>query len=201
MDLPPTLDPRGVATTPVGDSAAAREVAEARKANRACCAADAARLRQVARIVKCCRGEVRERLLALGDRELDMDAEVFAHRQSVDAVMCALGIGSNEATRLVNLADRLTVLPAVWDAWSAGVLDASRVRVLADATDVLDDVTARAVATQVLAWAGDGPWAGLPPRQWRSEVEKAVVAADAQAAARRRAAAVGGPAGPVLGGG
>ena len=38
--------------------------------------------------------------------------------------MCALGIGKNEATRLVNLADRLTVLPAVWDAWSAGVLDA-----------------------------------------------------------------------------
>jgi hypothetical protein len=115
---------------------------------------------------------------------------VFAHRQSVDAVMCALGIGSNEATRLVNLADRLTVLPAVWDAWSAGVLDASRVRVLADATEVLDDVTARAVATQVLAWAGDGPWAGLAPRQWRSEVDKAVVAADARAAARRRAAAV-----------
>jgi hypothetical protein len=90
----------------------------------------------------------------------------------------------------VNLADRLTVLPEVWDAWSAGVLDSSRVLVIADATDVLDDATARAVATQVLAWAGGGPWQGLAPRQWRSAVEKAVVAADAQAAARRRAAAL-----------
>jgi hypothetical protein len=175
---------------PVAQSAEAHELAELREGRRLICAAQAAEVKRVARLVKCCRGEVRERVLALGDRDLDMDAEVFALRQSVDAVMCALGIGQSEATRLVNLADRLAVLPAVWDAWAAGVLDASRVRVLADATEVLDDATARAVATQVLAWAGDGPWAGLPPRQWRSEVDKAVVAADARAAARRRAAAV-----------
>jgi hypothetical protein len=133
---------------------------------------------------------VRERVLALGDADLDMDAELFAHRQSVDSVMCTFGIGTNEATRLVNLADRLTVLPAVWEAWSAGILDVTRVRVLAGATEVLDDDTARQVAGEVLAWAGFGPWDSLAPRTWRSEVEKAVVAADAQAAARRRAAAV-----------
>ena len=104
--------------------------------------------------------------------------------------MVALGIGQSEATRLVHLADRLANLPEVWQAWSAGVLDASRVRVLADATEVLDDATARAVADQVLAWAGDGPWAGLAPRQWRTRVQEAVVRADAGAAARRRAAAV-----------
>jgi hypothetical protein len=147
-------------------------------------------VRWVARIVKRCRGEVRERVLALGETDLDMDAEVFAHRRCVEWVMCVFGIGQNEATRLVNLADRLAVLPAVWDAWSAGILDSSRVRVLADATDVLDDATARAVATEVLAWAGNGPWDGPAPRTWRSRVEEAVVRADAQAAARRRAAAV-----------
>jgi hypothetical protein len=64
------------------------------------------------------------------------------------------------------------------------------VRVLASATEVLDDATARAVAGQVLAWAGDGPWDGPAPRQWRTRVEEAVVQADAQAAERRRVAAI-----------
>jgi hypothetical protein len=88
-----------------------------------------------------CRVEARERVLALGDTDLDMDAEEFAHRQVVDSVMCGLAVGKNEATILVNLVDRLDVLPEVWEAWQAGVLDASRVRVLAGATDVLDDDT------------------------------------------------------------
>jgi hypothetical protein len=190
MDLPPTRDPRGGSTPPDANSVEARELAEAHEANRTCCAADAARLRHVARIVKRCRSEVQDRVLALGETDLDVDAEMFAHRMCVDAVMCAFGIGQSEATRLVHLADRLTVLPAVWEAWSAGVLDAWRVRVLAEATDVLDDATARAVAGQVLAQAGDGPWDGLAPRQWRTRVEQSVVAADAEAAERRRAAAV-----------
>jgi hypothetical protein len=190
MDLPPTFDSRGGSMLPVADSESAREVAGAREANRACCAADAARLRWVARIVKRCRAEVRERVLALGDSDLDVDGEVFAHRTCVDSVMCAFGIGQSEATRLVNLAGRLAVLPEVWEAWSAGVLDTSRVRVLADATDVLDDATARTVARDLLASAAGAPWQGPAPRQWRTQVEEAVVAADAAAAARRRAAAV-----------
>jgi hypothetical protein len=95
----------------------------------------------VARIADACRAEVRERVLALGDSDLDVDGEEFADRMAVDTVMCAFGIGKGEATTLVNLADRLTVLPAVWDAWQAGVLDGSRVRVLVRATEVLDDAT------------------------------------------------------------
>ena len=71
MDLPPAPHaPDGAAA----GGAAARDVAGAREANRACCAADAAAVRWVARIVKRCRAEVRERVLALGDSELDMDA-------------------------------------------------------------------------------------------------------------------------------
>jgi hypothetical protein len=159
MDLPPVPHaPNGAGVLAGG--VAARHVAGARESNRACCAADAARLRWVARIVEDCRAEVRERVLALGDSDVDVDAEEFAHRMCVDTVMCVFAIGTSEATRLVNLADRLAVLPAVWDAWAAGVLDTSRVRVLAGATEVLDDATARAVATEVLAWAGDGPVGG-----------------------------------------
>jgi hypothetical protein len=190
MDLPPTGDSRGASTASAVGSVEARELAEIREGRRLVCAAQAAEVKRVARIVQRCRDQVRERVLALGDSDLDMDAEVFAHRQSVDSVMVALGIGKNEATTLVNLADRLAVLPTVWDAWSAGVLDTWRVRVLADATDVLDDATARHVAADALAWAGDGPWDGLAPRPWRSRVEEAVVAADAKAAACRRAVAV-----------
>jgi hypothetical protein len=65
------------------------------------------------RLVEDCQAEVRERVLALGDTQLDMDAEVFADKQAVDSIMCAFRIGKNEATILVNLADRLTVLPEV----------------------------------------------------------------------------------------
>jgi hypothetical protein len=108
----------------------------------------------------------------------------------VDSVMCAFGIGKGEATVLVNLVDRLTVLPKVFDAWSTGVLDARRVRVLADATEVLDDANARRVAEAALTWAGEGPWDGPSPRTWRTWVEGAVVYVDPAAAEKRRAAAV-----------
>jgi hypothetical protein len=104
--------------------------------------------------------------------------------------MCAFGIGKGEATVLVNLVDRLTVLPKVFDAWQAGVLDARRVRVLAEATEVLDDANARRVAEAALTWAGEGPWDGPSPRTWRTWVEGAVVYVDPAAAEKRRAAAV-----------
>jgi Domain of unknown function (DUF222) len=186
MDLPPAP----FVPDAEGADGAARDVLGLRATRRATCADQAAEVRYVARIAARCRAEARERVLALGDTELDVDGEEFAHGQAVDTVMCALGVSKNEATTLVNLADRLTVLPEVWDAWSAGVLDGTRVRVLAGATEVLDDATARAVARDLLGWVGDGPWQGPAPRQWRSRVEEAVVRADADAAARRRAAAV-----------
>jgi hypothetical protein len=108
----------------------------------------------------------------------------------VDSVMCAFGIGKGEATVLVNLVDRLTVLPKVFDAWQAGVLDARRVRILAEATEVLGDANARRVAEAALTWAGEGPWDGPSPRTWRTWVEDAVVYVDPAAAEKRRAAAV-----------
>jgi hypothetical protein len=188
MDLPPTHDSPG-ASSP-GLSRASARLERLRAARRRVCADQAAEAREVAALVEDCRAEVRDRVLALGDSDLDIDAQEFADRMCVDTVMCGLGVSKNEATRLVNLADRLAALPEVWDAWSAGVLDGSRVRVLAGATEVLDDVTARAVARDLLPVAGDGPWQGPAPRQWRTRVEEAVIKADTRAAERRRAAAV-----------
>jgi hypothetical protein len=166
MDIPPAPHaPEGAGAGASGvDPAAAREVAEARETRRATCASQAAEVRHVARIVKRCRAEVRERVLALGDGELDLDAEVFADKQAVDSVMCAFGIGKNEAARLVDLADRLTVLPEVWAAWTAGVLDGWRVRVLADPPEVLDDATARAVPPDGALVDGPAP-RGRPGRR------------------------------------
>jgi hypothetical protein len=144
----------------------------------------------VARRVKRCRDEVGERMLALGDSELDVNAEELAHRMCVDTITCELGVSKYQAAVMVGLSERLEVLPEVWDAWQAGVLDAGRVRVLASATEVLDDATARTLARRLIAAAGEGPWDGPSPRAWRSRVEDAVVRADSAAAERRRATAV-----------
>jgi Domain of unknown function (DUF222) len=188
MDLPPA--PFVPDAARAGADGAALDLAGLRQTRQATCASQAAEVRWVARIAARCRAEVHERALALGDTHLDVDAQDFADALAVDTVGCALGVSKSEAAALVDLADRLSVLPAVWDAWQAGLLDSSRVRVLARATDVLDDATAHAVARHVLASAGGAPWQGPAPRSWRAQVERAVVHADAAAAERRRAAAV-----------
>jgi Domain of unknown function (DUF222) len=188
MELPPA--PLVPDAARAGAGGAARELAALREARRATCACEAAEVRWVARIAARCRAEVHERVRALGDTRLDIDAEGFAEELAVDTVGCALGVSKSEAAGLVSLSDRLTVLPAVWDAWQSGALDGSRVRVLARATEVLDDATARAVAGDLLASAGGAPWQGPAPRSWRTQVERAVVHADGAAAERRRAAAV-----------
>ena len=189
MDLPPTVDPPGAAASGA-ESAQARRLAEGRAINREFCAVGAARVGWVGQLVADVRDEVRERMLALGDADLDVDAQELADRMCVDSVMGALGVGKYEATSLVNLSDRLVVLPEVRDAWSAGVLDAGRARVLANATEVLDDATARNVARELIASVGKGPWDSPAPRQWRTQVQDAVVRADPAAAEKRRAASV-----------
>jgi hypothetical protein len=167
------------------------ELVALRQARQITCADEAAEVRCVARLAERCRAEARERTSGLGASQLDADAEEFIEKCAVDAVSCALGIGRSSAEDLVALATRLTtVLPAVLDAWSAGVLDAGRAWVLARGTEVLDDMTARRVVDHLLPPAGSGPWEGVSPRTWRTRVEEAVVRADRAAAERRRATAV-----------
>jgi Domain of unknown function (DUF222) len=190
MDLPPApLVPD--ADRAGADGAARSGQTGLRAARRATCASQAAEVRYVARIVERCRSEVQERVLELGDTQLDVDAEQFVTNLSVDTVMAALGVGRSSAEDLVSLASRLTrVMPSVLSAWSAGVLDRDRVRVLVRATEVLDDESARRVVAVALTWSGDAPWQGPAPRSWRTRVERAVVQADTEAAERRREAAV-----------
>lgn len=166
---------------------AAAVVAALRASRLAVTTAQAEELRWVARLAGQCRREARERVPDPGLHDVDVLAESLA----VDAVVCALGISRTAAAELVDLSSRLTeVLPAALDAWSDGVLDGSRARVLARATEVLDDDTARHVVRQLLPSAGAAPWEGPSPRRWRAMVERAVVRADAAAAARRREAAL-----------
>jgi hypothetical protein len=166
-------------------------VAGLREARRARCAAEADELRWVARLASQCRSEALDRVGELSAGGGVHDAEVLGEALAVDAVSCALGVSRASATELVGLSERLTqVMPTALDAWSSGVLDDRRVRVLARATEVVDDATARRVVAEVLPVAGDAPWHAPSPRRWRSRVERAVVSADVEAAARRREAAL-----------
>jgi hypothetical protein len=201
MDHTGSLDAPDATTAPAAGASVPEDdaVAALQRTRRSVCAAQAAEARYVAQIVRQARAEAHERIAdarggapsgtSLG--AIDLDVEQLAGSLAVDTVSCALGISSSAATRLVALSVRLTdVLPEALDAWSAGVLDDTRVRVLASATEVVDDDTARAVTRQVLPDAATAPWDGPSPRAWRTRVERAVVRADAEAAARRRAAAL-----------
>jgi hypothetical protein len=166
-----------------------------RAARRNVSAAQAEELRCVARLAAECRRGAKERLSKPGSIDSEgrrgPDADELGESLAVDAISCALGVGRSAAADLVDVSGRLTtVLPQVLDAWEAGVLDASRARVLAGATEVLDDDTSRRVSQELLEGCGEGPWEGPSPRAWRTRVDKAVVRADPLAAARRRAAAL-----------
>jgi hypothetical protein len=163
-----------------------------RAARQAVCTAQAEELRWAAQLARDCQAEARERLRELRPTASEgVDDEALAESLAVATVSCALGIGDAAASSLVHQSGRLTtVLPEVLAAWQAGVLDLSRVRVVATATEVLDDETARVVARGLLAEAGSAPWEGPAPRSWRRTVDRAVVRADQAAAARRRAAAL-----------
>ena len=84
----------------------------------------------------------------------------------VGELQAVLGIAAGPAARLVDLAERVTtVLPAVNSALAAGRLDLTRVRVLAEATEVLPEGLARQVAE--LCWVRRGLPRGRACRRGR----------------------------------
>ncbi|MGN6611811.1 MAG: DUF222 domain-containing protein [Angustibacter sp.] len=119
------------------------------------------------------------------------DFETFARSLAESEVACTLGISLPAAGDLLALATRLaTVMPSALDALGEARIDLPRVRVLVEATSVLDDATAATVADRLVA-ALDGPvWDGPSPRAWKARVQRAVVRADQDAAGRRRARAL-----------
>src|SRR3954469_22665764 len=171
------------------DSVRTQLVAQIRAESVLIAAAEARRLRLVARLADWVTGEAVAELAALDtgrrmagpprDHEV-IDAALEGELQAV------LGIPAGPAARMVWLGQRLTrELPATLDALEAGRLDLTRAKVLAEATTALSTSDARAVETSMLAVAGDGPWDSLSPRSWRARVERTVVRIDADAVRRR----------------
>ena len=154
-------------------------------------AVQAERLRRVARLVEGCAAAARVQL-AVWPRVPGTPSETeLVHTVVTHELMVVLGIAKGPAERLEALAVRLvSVLPATLAALEAGRIDLPRAEALSEATAVLDDDAARAVQALVLPTAGDAPWAGPSPRQWREKVQKAVVRVDADAARRRREQAI-----------
>jgi hypothetical protein len=118
---------------------------------RALGAAEAKRLRRVVAIAERCTRETM-RFLALGGRVpgAASDAELVGSAVTCELMM-ALGIGKVHAEALQLLATRLVrVLPETLAMLESGRLDLTRARLLAEATEVLDDVHARRVQALVL---------------------------------------------------
>ncbi len=148
-------------------------------------AGEADRLRWAAGVLGECEAGVPGEALRAGDRG------EFVRHFAGDEIACTLGISLSRARDLLWLAERLaTVMPCALTALGQARLDVGRVRVLAEATSVLDDATAAAVATELVTALEAPVWDGPSPRAWRARVQRAVVAADAAAAAARRARAL-----------
>jgi len=164
-----------------------RLVAEIRADSVAIAAAEARRLRHVAELTVHLESEA-VAMLASVPRVPGAPQDHEVIDSAVDGeVQVVLGIGPGPAARLVHLARRLaTVLPQALDALESGRLDMTRVRALADATEVLPGHLARDAADQLLDVAGEAPWSGLSPRAWRARIDRTVVRADVDAARRRR---------------
>ena len=93
---------------------------------------------------------------AVSDAELVMSAVTCE-------LMMALGISKGHAEGLQLLATRLVrVLPETLTMLECGRIDLTRARLLAEATEVLDDTHARAVQALVLPAVGNGPFG--PPK-------------------------------------
>ena len=154
-------------------------------------AVHADQLRQVARLATVCAAAAR-RQLAAGPRVPGQPSEAeLVHSVVTGELMVVLGIPKGDAERLETLASRLVhVLPDTLAALEAGRVDVARAGFLAEATKLLDHADAREVEALSLPAGGDAPWHRLSPRQWRTLVTRAVVKVDADAARRRREAAV-----------
>src|ERR1700744_856196 len=99
-----------------------------------------------------------------------------------DEAAAALPLTGQAASRHTELGlDLAARLPATFRAHHQGLIDRARARLIAEATRVLSDADARAVGVRVLAQAG-----GRPTGQLRAALARAVIAADPEAAARRR---------------
>jgi Domain of unknown function (DUF222) len=103
-------------------------------------------------------------------------------RDAVGQVSLALMLSDQAAADWAGLAVALTWrLPATGTALAEGRIDLVRAKVIAEATSVLPEDAARAVEAQVLPGAG-----GQTGAQLRARLRRAVLAADPQAAERRR---------------
>ena len=101
---------------------------------------------------------------------------------AVGQVSLALMLTDHAATDWIHLAVTLTWrLPATGAALADGRIDLARARVIAEATSVLSESAARAVEAEVLPGAGRQTAAQL-----RVRLRRAVIAADPDAAERRR---------------
>jgi hypothetical protein len=103
-------------------------------------------------------------------------------RDALGQISLALMLTDHSATDWAELAVTLAWrLPETAAALAAGRIDLSRAKVVAEATSVLDEDTARAVEAKVLPEAGRQTTAQL-----RARLRRAVIAADPDGAERRR---------------
>jgi hypothetical protein len=170
------------------------EVAGLRATVRAIGAVRADQLRRVARLAARCEADARAALARgpLDGTGAPSESELV-HTVVTHELMVVLGISKRAAENLEALATRLVrVLPATLAALEEGLIDLPRAEALAQETALLHDAAAREVQALVLpaVLAGQGPWDGPSPRQWRARVQRAVVKVDADAARRRREAAI-----------
>ncbi len=158
---------------------------------RALAAAEGKRLRRVVAIAERCT-RVTRAFLALGGRVPGAASDTELVMSAVTCeLMMALGISKGHAENLQLLATRLVrVLPETLAMLECGRLDLTRARLLAEATEVLDDTHARQVQALLLPTVGDGPWDGPSPRAWRARVQRAVITVDLDSARRRRESAI-----------
>ena len=179
-------DDRGLGTRP---GVPRRRVARLRATVGRMAAVQVQQLRLVAALADDCAAHARRELAGV-QRGWGVPSEFeLTHSTVVHEVEVTLGIAKPAAERLVELASRLVgVLPDTLAALEAGRIDLARAEVLAEETKVLDDAGARAVQVLVLAQVADadGPWQGLNPRKWKSQIQRAVVQVDNDAARRRR---------------
>ena len=173
--------------------AATRRVARLRATVGRIAAVQVEQLRLVAEVAADCAAAARRELAGVPREWGTPSVEELTHTTVVNELMVTLGIAKPAAERLEALATRLvSVLPDTLAALEAGQIDLPRAEVLSEETRLLDDASARQVETRVLPQVAgaDGPWQGLSPRKWRAQIQRAVVQVDADAARRRREAAI-----------